>query len=58
MLIFAWGQVYCGSNVEAIVKVSMQEGKFGRWSSQEMMVEMERRWISRTFVFDSTGRSN
>lgn len=43
MLILAWGQVYCGSNVEAIVKVSMQEGKFGRWSSQEMMVEMERR---------------
>ena len=43
MLILAWGQVYCGSNVEAIVKVSMQEGKFGQWSSQEMMVEMERR---------------
>lgn len=51
MLIFAWGQVYCGSKVETIMKVRMQEGKFSRWSSQEMMVEMERKWISRTFVF-------
>ena len=37
------------------MKVRMQEGRFWRWSSQEMMVEMERRGISRTFVFDSTG---
>lgn len=55
MLILAWGQVYGGRNVETIMKVRMQEGRFWRWSSQEMMVEMERRGISRTFVFDSTG---
>lgn len=54
MLRFAWGQDYCGSNVKATLKARTQERAFWQWSSWEMIVEMERRWIPGTFVLDST----
>lgn len=58
MLRFVSGQDYFSNNTEDTLKARIQERKFWQWSSQEMLVDVERRQLLGTVMVNSTGLSN